>query len=286
MIVIRGARQEDALILANAEKAVAKVPGFLVSKPDELEPENFKKKIESLNRIANGKYIVAEKSKKIVGHAMLDPMGLEAVEHVVRLTIVVHSGNEEGIGEHLLSHLIEWEKTAPKVEKIELNVRTVNTRAIRLYQKLGFNIEGRMRNRVKRQPPPPTVVSLAIGKVISTRKEILDDNWNSVKSYIELDSYQFSADATKGLNGFSHAEIIFFMNQVDVRKNRPNQIGTTICRIIRVEGLRIYVEGLDAIDGTPVLDIKPWAKEFGPRTYITQPSWMTELMKGYWSKNE
>ena len=66
-------------------------------------------------------------------------------------------------------------------------------------------------------------------------------------------------------------------------KNRPNQIGTTICQIKKVEGTTLHLIGLDAIDGTPVLDIKPWVKEFGPRGEIKQPSWITELMKEYWT---
>ena len=147
----------------------------------------------------------------------------------------------------------------------------------------------------------------AIGKVISTRKEVIDDNWDNIESYIELDSTKFSSEALAGLDSFSHVEILFFMNQVDTHKietsarhprnnldwpkvgifsqrgkSRPNQIGTTICQIQKIEGLKLYVKGLDAVDGTPVLDIKPWVKEFGPRGEIRQPSWMTELMKGYW----
>lgn len=66
-------------------------------------------------------------------------------------------------------------------------------------------------------------------------------------------------------------------------KNRPNQIGLTICRILKVEQTRLYLEGLDAIDGTPVLDIKPWVKDFGPRGDVDQPAWITELMQGYWA---
>ena len=65
-------------------------------------------------------------------------------------------------------------------------------------------------------------------------------------------------------------------------KNRPNQIGLTICKIIKVEDKNLYIEGLDAIDGTPVLDIKPWVQEFAPRGAIRQPSWITELMREYW----
>jgi tRNA (Thr-GGU) A37 N-methylase len=50
-----------------------------------------------------------------------------------------------------------------------------------------------------------------------------------------------------------------------------------------VKGLSIEVEGLDAIDDTPVLDIKPWMKEFGPRGEVRQPGWVSELMSGYWN---
>ena len=67
-------------------------------------------------------------------------------------------------------------------------------------------------------------------------------------------------------------------------KNRPNQIGTTICRVLRTEGIKIYLEGLDAIDGSPVLDIKPWVLEFAPRGSIIQPKWISELMRQYWRK--
>ena len=40
--------------------------------------------------------------------------------------------------------------------------------------------------------------------------------------------------------------------------------------------------GLDAVNGTPVLDLKPWVAEFAPRGPTFQPAWITELMRGYW----
>jgi len=64
-------------------------------------------------------------------------------------------------------------------------------------------------------------------------------------------------------------------------KDRPNRIGITTCRIKSVSGLRIEVVGLDAIDGTPILDIKPYLREFAPRGEIHQPAWVSELMKDY-----
>jgi tRNA (Thr-GGU) A37 N-methylase len=65
-------------------------------------------------------------------------------------------------------------------------------------------------------------------------------------------------------------------------KNRPNRIGTTVCRVLGVEGTTLHVEGLDAIDGTPILDLKPWFSAFGPRGEVTEPAWVAGLMARYW----
>ncbi len=146
-----------------------------------------------------------------------------------------------------------------------------------------------------------------VGSVRSTRLKPEDDNWDAEKVYVELDSNQYRPEALVGLETFSHVEVLFYMNQVDPEKvektarhprnntdwpkvgifaqrgkNRPNQIGTTICRVLKVEGLRLHLEGLDAIDGSPVLDIKPWVSEFGPRGKVFQPQWMSVLMNLYW----
>ncbi len=65
-------------------------------------------------------------------------------------------------------------------------------------------------------------------------------------------------------------------------KNRPNRIGTTICRVLRCDGTCLVVTELDAIDNTPVLDIKPVMAEFLPREAIVQPPWSHEIMREYW----
>jgi tRNA (adenine37-N6)-methyltransferase len=65
-------------------------------------------------------------------------------------------------------------------------------------------------------------------------------------------------------------------------KDRPNRLGVTVCRILEVKDSMVRVAGLDAIDGTPVVDIKPWMVEFGPRGQVSQPHWAGELMKDYW----
>ncbi len=64
---------------------------------------------------------------------------------------------------------------------------------------------------------------------------------------------------------------------------RPNRIGCTVCRLLGVDGRVLKVAELDAIDGSPVIDIKPVMRQFLPRESTTQPEWVDELMARYWS---
>ena len=146
-----------------------------------------------------------------------------------------------------------------------------------------------------------------IGWVRSSRDEAIDDNWDVVESIIEIDCAQFPRESLDGIDAFSHVEVIFMFDRVsddqitvgarhprgNTRwpqvgifaqrgKNRPNRLGLTSCRLVSREGLNLRVVGLDAIDGTPVLDIKPVMREFEPRGEILQPDWATELMASYW----
>lgn len=123
---------------------------------------------------------------------------------------------------------------------------------------------------------------------------------------IELDPQQFTAECTLGLADFSHVEVVFLFNRVDAAKvftgsrhprdrtdfpktgifaqrgkDRPNRIGITTCKIETVDGLRVSVRELDAIDGTPVLDLKPYVTEFGPREPVRQAAWSREVMASY-----
>ncbi len=152
-IAIRSARLDDAPLLAAAERAIAVTPGFLVSQPAELTDERFAQKIAALDGADNGRYLVAEAAGELVGHGMLDPLPFIAVRHVVHLTLAVHPGwQRRGVGRALLAALIDWARSAPAVEKIELNVRASNTAAQRLYRELGFSEIGRWRHRVKVAP--------------------------------------------------------------------------------------------------------------------------------------
>ena len=62
---------------------------------------------------------------------------------------------------------------------------------------------------------------------------------------------------------------------------RLNWIGVSRCRLLKVDGLDLHVEDLDAVDGTPVLDVKPRFAEFGPRGEVHQASWTTEMLTNY-----
>ena len=62
---------------------------------------------------------------------------------------------------------------------------------------------------------------------------------------------------------------------------RPNRLGVSNCELLGVDGLDLHVRGLDAVDGSPVLDVKPFMREFEPRE-SHQPMWATELMTGYY----
>ncbi len=148
-----------------------------------------------------------------------------------------------------------------------------------------------------------------VGRVQANRKRAEDDFWGGEESCIVL-SERFEAEAMQGIEEFSHAEVLFLFDRVDSEKiawgarhprnnrewpavgifaqrgkNRPNRIGSTMCRILRREDRRLYVAELDAIDGTPVLDIKPVMQEFLPREAVRQPEWSRELMRQYWESS-
>ncbi|WP_242144771.1 MULTISPECIES: SAM-dependent methyltransferase [unclassified Bacillus cereus group] len=145
-----------------------------------------------------------------------------------------------------------------------------------------------------------------IAFVQNERKMIKDDDWGKTQSTILLTDF-FSEESIQGIESFSHIEIIFYFHKVkddqiqyaarhprnnkeypkvgifaQRGKNRPNRLGTTIVRLVRKEGKVVVVDGLDAIDGTPILDIKPVMQEFIPNEKIIQPKWATDIMKEYW----
>ena len=146
-----------------------------------------------------------------------------------------------------------------------------------------------------------------IGTVVGGRHDVVDDDWGDVQSTIALDAAVLGPDATAGLEGFSHIEVVFVFDRVEDdeiergarhprertdwpkigilaqrAKGRPNRLGLTTCALVAVDGLELTVRGLDAVDGTPVVDIKPYMRGFAPRGALAEPAWAGELMRGYW----
>ena len=146
-----------------------------------------------------------------------------------------------------------------------------------------------------------------VAHVRSPRGEARDDDWGGVIAEIVLDP-SMPEEALDGIEDFSHAEIVFLFHQIDEdavtrgarhprnnhawpavgilaqrARRRPNRLGLTCARILERRGRVLRVEGLDAIDGTPVLDIKPVMRQFQPRGELRQPAWVDELMAKYWT---
>ena len=149
------------------------------------------------------------------------------------------------------------------------------------------------------------IIIKPIATVKNSRKIPIDDQWSEIISEIEL-AEDMPTEAFNHISDFSHLEIIFYFDKVkneDIvfsgrprgnkaypitgilaqrKKDRPNKIGLCVVELITHRERTILVKYLDAIDGTPVIDIKPVYKEFKPAGQIKQPDWVSDLMKDYW----
>ena len=144
-----------------------------------------------------------------------------------------------------------------------------------------------------------------VATVKNSRTTPTDDFWGDIISEIELCD-DIPGEAFEGISEFSHLEIIYYFDRVAKRdivfsgrprgnpdyplvgifgqrkKDRPNTLGLCTVELLEHNSRKIKVKYLDAIDGTPVLDIKPVFKEYKPEVNIRQPGWVSELMKNYW----
>lgn len=147
-----------------------------------------------------------------------------------------------------------------------------------------------------------------IGVVRGGRESSDDDHWGGFVSRIELDAERFDERSLSALDSFSHVMVVYHFHLLDPgsvqtgarrprgredwplvgifaqrAKRRPNRLGVTTCRVLGVDGITLTVEGLDAMDGTPVVDLKPHMVEFEPRGHVSQPQWSHELMTEYFT---
>jgi tRNA (Thr-GGU) A37 N-methylase len=150
------------------------------------------------------------------------------------------------------------------------------------------------------------IIVRPIGSVTAGRTEAVDDGWDAETTTITLTD-RFDERALQGLDTFSHVEVVYHFHLVredavvlgtrhprerldwpavgifaQRGRVRPNRLAVSVCRLVAVSGTSLTVVGLDAIVGSPVLDIKPVMTGFVPRGEIRQPGWATEIMSDYW----
>ena len=143
-----------------------------------------------------------------------------------------------------------------------------------------------------------------IGVISNEVKEPVDEDWGHVVSEVVLD--ETLADGLEGIEAFSHVLVLYWMHRaaeaepVRMRRrpqgredmpevgifaqrarHRPNPVGVTAVELLRREKNRLVVRGLDAINGTPVLDVKPYVPQFDAVTSPRVPAWIDQLMEGY-----
>jgi tRNA (adenine37-N6)-methyltransferase len=155
------------------------------------------------------------------------------------------------------------------------------------------------------------IVMHPIGWVRGGRVEATKDGWGDNRSRIELDPSRFTGDALLGLDAVSHVEVLWYFH-VDADepaeygarhprgrldwpragifaqrgRMRPNRLAVSCCSVAAVEGTVLHLIGLDAVDGTPVLDIKPMWSGCLPRGALREPAWARELMSRYWMADD
>ncbi|MFD0635399.1 SAM-dependent methyltransferase [Catenulispora yoronensis] len=155
------------------------------------------------------------------------------------------------------------------------------------------------------------IVMTPIAHIISDITEVTDDYWGGTEAIIRIDDERFTSESLVGLEDFSHLEVVFHFHLTDKNdlhfgarpaRNNPawpatgyfahrnmrkiNWIGVSRCRLIKIDGMDLHVAELDAVDGTPVLDVKPWFPEFGPRGEVRSATWATEMLSDYFAPTD
>lgn len=155
------------------------------------------------------------------------------------------------------------------------------------------------------------IVMTPIAHVVGGKTEVADDNWGGTEAIIRIDDARFTEESLIGLEEFSHLEVVFFFHlqdQSDLHfgarpaRNNPewppsgyfahrnmrkvNWLAVSRCRLLKIDGMDLHVAELDAVSGTPVLDVKPWFPEFGPRGDVRSAKWSTEMLVDYFAPGQ
>lgn len=145
---------------------------------------------------------------------------------------------------------------------------------------------------------PPGMKLKAIGTVRNDVKELVRHGWREVVSDIVMDSSL--TEALDGLEQFSHLIVLYWMHRLTPGRklplkthpmgkpelplmgrfatrspSRPNPVGQATVRLLERRGNILKVKGLDAVDGTPVIDIKPYIPGYDSADDAKAPRWTT-----------
>ena len=160
----------------------------------------------------------------------------------------------------------------------------------------------RRRDGWQRPQPPEEVTLRAIGSVRNEVVKPRPHGWEKVVSAIEvLPEHEAKLE---GLEEYSHLVVVTYLDVAEGAPEkpdrltlasgntygvfatrsqlRPNHLGVSVVELLDHAGAALRVRGLDAIDGTPVLDIKPVMTGFLPREDVREPGWAQEIMRDYW----
>lgn len=146
-----------------------------------------------------------------------------------------------------------------------------------------------------------------VATVIGGHTTPMDDYQGGVESIIRLNA-QYPLETLQGIEEFSHLTVIWRFHLASpndvalharsprndprwpasgtfVHRNhrRPNQLATSYPRLLRVDGRDLHVTNLDAVAGSPVIDLAPYFPAMGPHGPIRVPNWVTEMLDAYWS---
>ena len=153
-VIVRQARPEDAEQVIALVQRITSEPGISVlTGPGEFDMtvEQEQQFFRDCAAADNQVYLVAEVEGRIVGLLTCQGGKRQAVRHAATLGMsVAKEWRNQGVGSKLMARAVEWARDTGVVTRIELRVFTRNVAAIHLYEKFGFEVEGRLRRAVYR----------------------------------------------------------------------------------------------------------------------------------------
>lgn len=151
MLHIREATESDAAEILSIRKSIISQNEFFIPTSEEfyIDIESQRKKTITISQ-RGGVTFVAEDDERIVGFLVFTRNSMKRLNHTGLFGMGILEGyRNQGVGTKLLSQLIDWAKTQEGIEKICLGVFSANERAIKVYEKIGFKIEGREKRQIK-----------------------------------------------------------------------------------------------------------------------------------------